>query len=94
LRLVLEFLQREGFEGLVEEDVAQALDQLISEAFGVGRDPRERWQQADDGLHVLAARLYALLSAEDWLNKGETIRDALLRLFSSGRLAPGSIDPL
>jgi hypothetical protein len=82
------------FEGLVEEDVVQTLDQLISEAFGVGRDPRERWRQADDGLHVLAVALYSLLSAEDWLKRGETIRNALLRLFSGGQLAPGRVEPL
>jgi hypothetical protein len=82
------------FEGLVEEDVVQTLDQLIGETFGVGRDPRERWRQSDDGLHVLAVALYSLLNAEDWLKRGETIRDALLRLFATGQFAPGRVEPL
>jgi hypothetical protein len=45
--------------GYVEEDSVQALEEIVSEKFGVGRDPRKYWQQQDDGMHVLAVAIYA-----------------------------------
>lgn len=45
--------------GYIEEDSVQALEEIISEEFGVGRDPRKFWKQQDDGMHVLAAATYA-----------------------------------
>lgn len=44
--------------GYVEEDSVQALEEMIGEEFGVGRDPRQYWQEQDDGMHVLAAAIY------------------------------------
>ncbi len=44
--------------GYVEEDSVQALEQLVSEKFGVGHNPCEYWREQDDGMHVLAAALY------------------------------------
>jgi hypothetical protein len=44
--------------GYVEEDSVQALEEIISEEFGVGRDARKYWQEQDDGMHVLAAAIY------------------------------------
>ena len=45
--------------GYIEEDSVQALEQLVSEKFGVGHRPCEYWKAQDGGLHVLAAAIYA-----------------------------------
>jgi hypothetical protein len=44
--------------GYVEEDSVQALEEIISEQFGVGRKPCQYWRQQDGGIHVLAAAIY------------------------------------
>jgi hypothetical protein len=44
--------------GYIEEDSVQALEQLVSEKFGVGRDACKYWQEQDGGMHVLAAAMY------------------------------------
>ena len=42
----------------IEEDSVQALEEIISEEFGVGHDPVQYWKEQDDGMHVLAAAIY------------------------------------
>jgi hypothetical protein len=44
--------------GYIEEDSVQALEQIVSEKFGVGHNPCVYWREQDDGMHVLAAALY------------------------------------
>jgi hypothetical protein len=44
--------------GYIEEDSVQALEQLVSEKFGVGHNPCQYWQEQDGGMHVLAAAIY------------------------------------
>lgn len=44
--------------GYIEEDSVQALEQLVSEKFGVGRNACKYWQEQDGGMHVLAAAIY------------------------------------
>lgn len=44
--------------GYIEEDSVQALEELVSEKFGVGHNPCKYWREQDDGMHVLAAALY------------------------------------
>ena len=44
--------------GYIEEDSVQALEQLVSEKFGVGHNPCEYWREQDSGMHVLAAAIY------------------------------------
>jgi hypothetical protein len=44
--------------GYIEEDSVQALEQLASEKFAVGRNPCQYWQEQDGGMHVLAAAMY------------------------------------
>ncbi len=75
-------------EGLLNEDLCQALDQLISEALGVGRNPANRWRESDDGMHVLAAGLYAYLLEDRWEELGGSIERWLGELAASGRLDP------
>ena len=75
-----------SFEGYIEENCVQALDQYINERYQIARDPVERWQQADDGMHVLAAVLHTKLKQENFPQNGESFRSFLLRLLRSGAL--------
>lgn len=91
-RIVAEKPRDSGYnslEGLVEEDIVQALDQIIQEGVGFGRPPAQRWTQADDGIHVLAAALYGLLKA-DGLHRAGAIEPWLQDAVRRGRLAPGA----
>jgi len=45
-------------DGYIEEDSVEALEQIVAEQFGVGRDPREYWKEQDGGIHALAAAIY------------------------------------
>lgn len=44
--------------GLVEEDSVEALEQIVSEQFGVGRNARMYWYRQDGGMHLLAPAIY------------------------------------
>jgi hypothetical protein len=79
------------FEGYIEEDCVQALDQVISEKMGVSIDPYRRWKESDDGMHVFAVALYSVINEEKYNEKGETFRDFLLRMILSEKLSPGKI---
>lgn len=81
-------------KGLLDEDLAQALDQLISEALGVGRNPADRWRQADDGMHVIAAGLYGLLRQDRWVEQGGSIERWLADAAARGRLDPATFHPI
>jgi hypothetical protein len=75
-------------EGMLDEDMVQALDQLISEALGVARNPADRWRKSDDGMHVLAGGLYGLLRQDKWIETGGSIETWLAEAARRGRLAP------
>ena len=97
MRIVREHDPRWGYttlEGYLNEDLCQALDQLISEALGVARNPADRWRKADDGMHVLAASLYALLRADKWIESGGNIEQWLAKAVAAGRLAPKILHPV
>ncbi|RSY79053.1 hypothetical protein DAH66_17720 [Sphingomonas koreensis] len=96
MRIVREHDPRWGYttlKGYLNEDLCQALDQLISEALGVARNPADRWRKADDGMHVLAAGLYALLRADTWIESGGNIEQWLAKAVAEGRLAPRILHP-
>lgn len=78
------------FDGYVEEDLVRALDQLVSESFGVAYDPRWRWRQ-EGGMHVLAAALYSLMRKHEFLRSGVTARDFFVRQVETGDLQPGRV---
>lgn len=44
--------------GYIEEDSVQALEQLVSETFGMGRNACKYWKEQDGGMHVLAVAIY------------------------------------
>lgn len=79
--------------GLIEEDCIQALDQVISEHFGLGRDPDARWRASDDGLHAFAVALYALMQQEPLDARWPTFRDYLVTALNT-TLRPGRIEAL
>ena len=76
-----------SFEGLVEEDCVQALDQIVEERMGVAAPAGERWVKADDGLHILAAALYALMKQDGYDVRGGNFRAWLTSPATVSRLA-------
>ena len=97
MRIVREHDPRWGYttlEGLLNEDICQALDQIISEELGVARDPAQRWHKSDDGMHVLAAGLYGLLKRDGWNRTGGNFELWLGQVVETGRLAPAAFHPV
>lgn len=93
-RIVREHDPRWGYttlDGVFNEDLTEALDQLISEALGVARNPADRWRKADDGMHVLAAGFYGLLRHDRWVDTGGSIEAWLAEATRKGRLAPANL---
>lgn len=90
-RIVKEHDPKWGYttlEGMLNEDLCEAVDQLISEALGVARNPADRWRRADDGIHVLAGGLYGLLREDHWVETGGNLEQWIATAARSGRLAP------
>ncbi len=79
------------FEGFIEEDCVQALDQVINEKMGISIDPHRRWKESDDGMHVFAVALYSVIKEEKYNERGEMFRDFLVRMILSEKLSPGKI---
>lgn len=93
-RIVREHDPKWGYtslDGYLNEDMAQALDQLIAERLGVARNPADRWRDNDDGIHVLAAGLYGLLRQDRWSDTGGSIEAWLDRATRTGRLSPTNL---
>lgn len=83
------------FEGLINEDTTQALDQIIGEKLGVEREEaHKRWKEFDEGIHVFAVALYSLMKEEKFPQQGETLRNFLLRMIKTEKIGPGKIKPL
>ena len=80
-----------SFEGFIEEDCVQAIEQIINEKLGLEVESRRRWKGTDDGMHVFAVALYKLMKEENFNQKGELFRDFLIRIIRSGKLSPGKI---
>lgn len=59
-----------SLDGLADEDLASALDQIIGERLGVARDPAERWTEVDGGMHVLSAAFYGLMKRDGFARTG------------------------
>lgn len=96
-RIVREHDPRYGYttlEGVLNEDLCQALDQTVSEVLGVARNPADRWRTQDDGMHVLAAGLYGLLREDRWSREGGSIETWLAEAVRRGRLAPDILHPV
>lgn len=83
-----------SLDGLLNEDLAQSLDQLISEALGVARNPADRWRKADGGMHVLAAGFYGLFREDRWIETSGSLEAWLADAVHRGRLAPAVLHPI
>jgi len=83
-----------SFEGFIEEDCVQALDQVISEKFKVEVEAHKRWKTNDGGMHVFAIVLYSIMKDEDFNGERESFRDFLTRMIRSGKLKAGNIKPI
>ena len=71
--------------GYIEEDSVQALEQIVSEQFGVGRNPCEYWRVQDGGMHLLATALYTGYKAA-LAQKPESYSSWLVHAVTSGQL--------
>ncbi len=78
------------FAGVIEEGCVRALEQLINEKLGIARDARERWRTEDEGLHVFAACLYAVMQEEHYNERGEQFEVFFARQART-KLKPGSL---
>jgi hypothetical protein len=83
-----------SFDGFIEEDCVQALDQIINEKLNVAKDARKRWLENDDGMHVFAIALYQVMKAEDYNHQDETFPEFLVRNINNSQLGPGKIKGL
>lgn len=82
-----------SLEGILNEDVCEALDQIIQERLGFSEPPRERWTKADQGMHILAAGLYGLLMSEGYDRTGGDIEAWMADAAKTGKLAPATLHP-
>ena len=82
------------FESYVEEDIARALDQQLTERLGIGVNPRWRWLKEDGGMHVLAAALDYLMKRESFAQGAETFPAFYVRMAKEGKIGPGKIEGL
>lgn len=80
-----------SLEGLLDEDLASALDQLVGERLGVARDPAERWNDVDGGMHILSAAFYGLMKRDGFAETGGNVEQWLYRKAIGGWLAPPSL---
>ena len=80
-----------SFEGFIEEDCVQAIEQIINEKLGIEVESHRRWKGTDEGMHVFAVALYTLMKEENFNQRGELFRDFLIRIIQSGKLGPGKI---
>ena len=83
-----------SFDGFMEEDCVQALEQLVNEKLKIDREAHLRWKESDDGMHVFAVALYEVMKKEHFNDKHETFQDFVIRCIRSGELSPGKIKPL
>jgi hypothetical protein len=79
-----------SFEGYLEEDCVQVLEQIIDEKLNIEKEAHLRWKESDDGMHVFAVALYQTMKAENYNQKGDLFRDFLVRMIQSGKLSPGN----
>jgi hypothetical protein len=77
----------------VEEDAAQALDQLLMTELGLARtDPVTRWTTADAGMHVLALLLHDTLIRGGFDAAQDSYADFLARELGRGECWPEDLE--
>jgi len=78
------------WDGFIEEGCVRALDQAVCEQLGVARPAWTRFQQEDEGMHVLAALVHALLLTRT--DPTESFGAFFVRQVNGGALQPGTLD--
>jgi len=79
-------------EGYVDEDAVQAMEQIVSERLGVAKPAAERWRDADDGMHLLAAALYDLMKESGFAERGGSFQPWFVQQVTKGALAPAELE--
>ena len=80
-----------SFEGVVDEDSTQALDQIVSDRLGFARDPGARWRESDGGMHMFAAALYQAMRESGFADTGGNYSEWLKEALRSGLLSPSEV---
>jgi hypothetical protein len=83
-----------SFEGFIEEDCVQALEQIINEKMKIEVEAHKRWKVADDGMHVFAIALYKLMKDNNFIQNSESFRDFLIRMIRTKKLVLGNVKSL
>jgi hypothetical protein len=78
--------------GYVDEDAVQAMEQIVCERLGVAKPAADRWREADDGMHLLAAALYDLMKESGFAERGGRFQDWFVEQVSAGGLAPEEVE--
>jgi hypothetical protein len=81
-----------SLDGYVEEDVTQALDQVVGDRLGFSAPAAARWRTADDGMHLLAAALYDLMRETGFVAAGGSFGGWLNLQIAAGHLSPAEIE--
>lgn len=80
-----------SFEGVVDEDSTQALDQIVAERMGFAEPARARWLESDGRMHLLAAALYHAMKEDGFDRRGGRYADWLQSALDRGLLSPGEV---
>jgi hypothetical protein len=80
-----------SFNGVVDEDSTQALDQIVAERLGFAENPRERWSMSDGGMHMLAAAIYHAMKEDGFADSGGTYEDWFKSALQRNLLSPENV---
>lgn len=80
-----------SLRGIVDEDSAQALEQIVNEQLDVALDPGEDWRRSDEGMHMLAAALYQAMREDGFAQEGGEYQAWLVSAVERGLFGPGEI---
>lgn len=79
------------FEGFVEEDCVQALEQTITQFMGLHDDEQAYWRRQDDGMHVLAIALYVLMQRGHFMDRHESFSRFFEQAVAGGDLSNANV---
>lgn len=83
-----------SLDGLIEENCVKAMDQQISEKFGISSGPQNKWKDLDGGMHVLAPVLYTIMKEDNYPIEGKTFQSYFIEIINNGRLLNGNIEKI
>lgn len=85
---------KNSVKGLIEEGAVEALEAVINENLGFGRDQKEYWRDHDGGMHVFAAATYALLHETGFARAGGDMLNWLDEQTTMGHLKGKNLQAL